>query len=134
MDMFGYVCVCRWSYLWSNKMTQGFDEFFKENFEDGLSSPSKYMLKFTFEAGAKSRQAEIDGLQRKLNLCEALRNNQFEHLIEITEQRDTSQKSVIELQKRINEALKYVSESPLKDVSRKAMLNFLDILKGNQND
>lgn len=87
-----------------------------------------------FEAGAQSRQAEIDELQRKLNLCEALRNNQFELLIKITEQRDTSQKYVIELQKRIDEALKYVSESPLKDVSRKAMLNFLDILKGNKND
>ena len=52
-----------------------------------------------FEAGAASRQAEID-----------------------------------ELQKRIDEAMKYVSESPLKDVSRRAMLNFLDILKGESND
>ena len=48
-------------------MKQGFDEFFKENFEDGLSSPSKYMLKFTFEAGAQSRQAEIDELRKRIN-------------------------------------------------------------------
>lgn len=64
---------------------------FKDNFER--------ILKAEFEAGAQSRQAEIDALQKK-----------------------------------IDEALKYVSESPLKDVSRKAMLNFLDILKGKNND
>lgn len=44
------------------------------------------------------------------------------------------QAEINELQKRIDEAMKYVSESPLKDVSRRAMLNFLDILKGKQND
>lgn len=127
-----------------------FKEYHNANYHDGDSTFDKRTYKKSngddfdncfvqdcydhFEAGAQSRQAEIDGLQRKLNLCEALRNNQFEHLIEITEQRDTSQKSVIELQKRIDEALKYVSESPLKDVSRKAMLNFLDIIKGKNND
>lgn len=60
---------------------------------------TKDLAKAMYEAGAASRQAEIDALQ-----------------------------------KRINEALKYVSESPLKDVSRKAMINFLDILKGKQNE
>ena len=44
------------------------------------------------------------------------------------------QAEIDELQKRVDEAMKYVSESPLKDVSRRAMLNFLDILKGKQND
>lgn len=53
-------------------MTQSFDEFFKENFEDGLSSPSKYMLKFTFEAGAQSRQAEIDDLKKRIDKAEKL--------------------------------------------------------------
>lgn len=111
-------------------MTRGFDEFFKENFEDGLSDPSKYIIKFTFEAGAQSRQAEIEKLQRKLNLCEALRNNQFEHLIEITEQRDTSQKSVIELKKRINEALRHVVDHGGYD----DLTHVINILKGNKND
>lgn len=44
-----------------------------------------------------------------------------------------SKKSEVdELRKRIDEAMKYVSESPLKDVSRRAMINFMDILKGDQ--
>lgn len=46
----------------------------------------------------------------------------------------SKQAEVDELQKRIGEAMKYVSESPLKDVSRRAMINFMDILKGNIND
>ena len=46
----------------------------------------------------------------------------------------SKQAKVDELQKRIDEAMKYVSESPLKDVSRRAMINFMDILKGNKND
>ena len=46
----------------------------------------------------------------------------------------SKQAEVDELQKRIDEAMKYVSESPLKDVSRRAMINFMDILKGNTND
>ena len=46
----------------------------------------------------------------------------------------SKQEEIDALQKRIDEALKYVSESPLKDVSRKAMINFLDILKGKQNE
>ena len=46
-------------------MTKSFDEYFNENFEDGLSSPSKYILRHTFEAGQQSKQAEIDELQNK---------------------------------------------------------------------
>lgn len=48
-------------------MKQGFDEFFKENFEDGLSDPSKHILKFTFEAGAQSQQAKIEELQKRID-------------------------------------------------------------------
>ena len=44
------------------------------------------------------------------------------------------QAEINELQKRIDEVMQYVSEIPLKDVSRRAMLNFLDILKVKQND
>lgn len=44
------------------------------------------------------------------------------------------QAEIDELQKRIDDAMRYVSESPLKDVSSRAMLNFLDILKGESNE
>ena len=40
-----------------------FEEYFRKNFNDGLSEPSKYMLRFTFEAGQQSKQAEIDALK-----------------------------------------------------------------------
>lgn len=45
----------------------------------------------------------------------------------------SKQAEVDELRERIDEAMKYVSESPLKDVSRRAMINFMDILKGDQS-
>lgn len=38
-----------------------------------------------FQRGAKSRQAEIDELQRKLKLSESLRDNQFEKLWGLTQ-------------------------------------------------
>lgn len=41
----------------------------------------------------------------------------------------SQQAKIDELQARVDEAMKYVSESPLKDVSRRAMINFMDILK-----
>ncbi|MBO7706781.1 MAG: hypothetical protein J6S68_14330 [Acinetobacter sp.] len=46
---------------------KSFDEFFKENFEDGLSDPSKYILKSTFEAGQQSKQAEVDELRKRID-------------------------------------------------------------------
>lgn len=42
---------------------KSFDDYFNENFEDGLSSPSKYILRHAFESGARSRQAEVDELK-----------------------------------------------------------------------
>ena len=44
-----------------------FEEYFRKNFNDGLSEPSKYILRFTFEAGQQSKQAEIDELQKKID-------------------------------------------------------------------
>ena len=76
-----------------------FGEYLNANYNEKLDDLTKFLISDAFKAGAQSRQAEVD-----------------------------------ELQKKIDEALKYVSESPLKDVSRKAMLNFLDILKGTKND
>ena len=46
----------------------------------------------------------------------------------------SKQAEVDELRKRIDDAMKYVSESPLKDVSRRAMINFMDILKGDSHE
>ena len=46
----------------------------------------------------------------------------------------SKQAEVDELRERIDEAMKYVSESPLKDVSRRAMINFMDILKGDAHE
>ena len=46
----------------------------------------------------------------------------------------SQQAKIDELQGRIDGAMKYVSESPLKDVSRRAMINFMDILKGNKDE
>lgn len=47
---------------------KSFDDYFNENLEGGLSSPSKYMLRHTFEAGAQSRQSEVDELKKQLTL------------------------------------------------------------------
>lgn len=46
---------------------KSFDEFFEENFEYGLSSPAKNIIKFTFEAGQQSKQAEIDELRKRID-------------------------------------------------------------------
>lgn len=46
----------------------------------------------------------------------------------------SKQAEVDNFKKRIDEAMKYVSESPLKDVSRRAMVNFIDILKGDSHE
>lgn len=46
---------------------KSFDEFFKENFEYGLSSPAKNIIKFTFEAGQQSKQDEVDGLRKRID-------------------------------------------------------------------
>lgn len=43
-----------------------FEEYFRKNFNDGLSEPSKYILRFTFEAGQKSNQADIDALKAEI--------------------------------------------------------------------
>lgn len=70
---------------------KSFDEFFKENFEDGLSSPSKYILKFTFEAGQQSKQVEIDELRKSIDgaiydlqhIESAMWEEQIEHVLMI---------------------------------------------------
>lgn len=82
-----------------------------------------------YEAGQQSRQAEINELKREMinKTNEAYVDGQKSMRKMIKSNED-------ELRKRIDEAMKYVSESPLKDVSRRAMINFMDILKGNTNE
>lgn len=62
-----------------------FEEYFRKNFDDGLSEPSKYILGFTFEAGQQSKQAEIDALKAKADICERLRDSQFDKLWNLTQ-------------------------------------------------
>ena len=79
-------------------------------------------------------QAEIDSLNKNI---EALHveieriQKEYQGMFEGVQGR---QKTIDELQVQIDGAMKYVSESPLKDVSRRAMINFMDILKGNKDD
>lgn len=98
-----------------------FDEWFDKNGE--LYRKPTSDERYLFEAGAQSRQAEIDELQKRVKELELINFYSELHF-------DAAKEQIDELQKRIDEALSYVSESPLRDVSRKAMLNFLDILKG----
>lgn len=126
-----------------------FKEFHNSNYHDGDSTFDERHYKKSngddfdncfvqdcydhFEAGAKSRQAEINALQRKLKLCEALRDNQFEHLLEVKEQRDVAQRNSIELQKRIDLALNTLCK--LQYSSGERIYNEVgSILKGNKSD
>ena len=111
---------------------KSFDDWFKDsdpfcgndNNTDCIWAKKK--LKLSYEAGQQSRQAEVEGLQRKLSLCEALRGNQFEHILDIKEELDASQRKSIKLQKRIDDALFKIKRS-----HGRVMGAYLeDILKG----
>ena len=86
-----------------------------------------------FEAGAASRQGEIDELQGKLRFSEALRDNQFEHLLEITKQRDVAQKNNRELQNRIDKALEKCYTGIRKQGGDYYLELVEEILKGQNN-
>lgn len=103
----------------------GFDEWYlpKKHFLDDCESG--YFE--CYEAGAASRQGEVDGLKAELKTLQEMHDATCLYTGCLFNERD-------ELQKRIDDAMKYVSESPLKDVSRRAMLNFLDILKGKKDE
>lgn len=58
-----------------------FEEYLRKNFNDGLSEPSKYILRFTFEAGQQSKQAEIDALKAKIDDA-FLENAKLKHVID----------------------------------------------------
>lgn len=66
--------------------------------------------------------------------CSVIQSAHGEEYTAAQEAWDFQQAKIDELQARVDGAMKYVSESPLKDVSRRAMINFMDILKGNKDD
>lgn len=76
---------------------------------------------------AEKRQAEIDEMQEQLRIEREQGTEYFTDTHSLISERD-------ELQARVDKAMKYVSESPLKDVSRRAMIIFMDILKGNKDE
>lgn len=60
-----------------------FDKYLNKNFETGLGEPSIYILRHTFEAGAQSKQAEIDELKSRLKAI-----NEYQEIIYIELQED----------------------------------------------
>ena len=69
---------------------KSFDEYFSNNFEDGLSSPSKYILRFTYEAGQQSRQADAGVLQKRIDdalekCCTGIRKQGGDYYLELIE-------------------------------------------------
>lgn len=104
-------------------MTQSFDEWFMKVSQDKLfwESPSK-SAKMGYEAGAASRQAEIDNLEGEIKETQAFLNNQ-NHI---------KQTRIDELQKRIDDALKeleFIHSNKTQNSN-----NAINILKGNQDD
>ena len=82
----------------------------------------------------QSQQSKIDSLNKNIEALHVENDRiqkEYQMMFEGVQGR---QKTIDELQGRIDGAMKYVSESPLKDVSRRAMINFMDILKGNKDE
>lgn len=104
---------------------ESFDEFFKENFEDGLSDPSKYILSFTFKAGAQSRQAKIDELVDTIKTSAESEMYLFDELQKAKGERD-------ELRKRIDEAI-YDLQHIESAMWEEQVEHVLMILKGDQS-
>lgn len=102
-----------------------FEEWFLSN---GIPLDTDFnVAKRAFEAGKQSQQDKINGLKMSNHHLSVQLVDSNAHYDHVKKERD-------ELQARVGEAMKYVSESPLKDVSRRAMINFMDILKGNKDE
>ena len=106
---------------------KSFDEFYWKH-NDCINKDTSLAHSFG-EKVWNHKQAEIDELKREMlnKANEAYADGQKSMRKMIKSNED-------ELRKRIDEAMKYVSESPLKDVSRRAMINFMDILKGDSHE
>lgn len=121
---------------------KSFDEFFEENFEDGLSDPSKYILKFTFEAGQQSKQAEVDELRKNFNNALKTIEIQQRFLDDADGANKILASQVSELQKRIDEISNHVEinyDENRDDDSHsywsgynQALRELFEILKGDQ--
>lgn len=45
----------------------GFDDYLNINYNENLDDITKFLIKDAYEAGAQSRQGEVDELQKKLS-------------------------------------------------------------------
>lgn len=106
-------------------MTKSFDEWWEDNYMN--LSADRTEAGDIYNLGAESRQAEVDELKMSNHHLSV-------QVIDSGDFYNHEKRHGDALQKRIDRAVKYVSESPLKDVSRRAMINFMDILKGEEND
>lgn len=75
-------------------MTQSFDEWY-ESWE-GWHEDNYKMNKMSYEAGAQSKQAEIDELRKRIDICEKLRDSQFDKLWNLTQAIEFSRKGADE--------------------------------------
>lgn len=100
-------------------MTQSFDEWYfdaKKHNADGFTNREFY------EAGAQSRQAEVDELKSKLEVAEKNLNNSFRTIKFEQQYQD-------ELQKRTDRSLDLLKGKSIGEVYKA-----IRILKGEQND
>ena len=97
-------------------------EFYKINFGTAKYCTKSWGLA-SFEAGAQSRQAEIDDLVDMVKTLADSKMNWFDELQRANKDRD-------EMQKRIGEAMEILEYNEYID----SPLQALHILKGNTND
>ena len=96
--------------------------FYKTNFGTAKYCTKSWGLA-SFEAGAQSRQVEIDDLVGMVKTSADSEMNLYDELQRVSKDRD-------ELQKRIGEAMEILEYNECID----SPLQALDILKGNNND
>lgn len=79
-------------------MTQSFDEWNKDKKYKYLGSYPLFFnyMRGSYEAGAQSKQAEIDELQKRINICEKLRDSQFDKLWNLTQAIEVTRKGADE--------------------------------------
>ena len=96
-----------------------------KSFDDALNEHKRLLTEslINFDEGQRVRKIVLD-----------IDSNSADYEYYFQAGQQSKQAEVDELRKRIDEAMKYVSESPLKDVSRRAMINFMDILKGENHE
>ena len=95
-------------------MTKSFDDILDGSVKFGDSQ--RVCFEKGFEAGQQSKQAEVDGLQMKLSEDSRVLHNVI----------DIERKKCEELQKRIDEALKWCEKG--------CVLKVMGILKGNSHE